>query len=407
MKRRAKAAPEPAEPAPTSRHQVLLVTRRSGRYLHEADALSEFDAVIVDQRMELLLRDGALIIEPGRQKGVPQIVLGGLRIRMVRRTEEAAALLLGGGIVVIRLRPLSQLLAEPSGYAMNPGFDTYTSADWWIGLDQRLTYLRHDQGVPLIHGAAGPPGQVEDPGHSLEPYLRDARYTAVLDAVVTNTPNSTVLAVNRGGEAVAAQIKMGKGLLLIVPSEGDEALLGRCVEGLLDLRTAYRTEWRLPAEQDALAELSTADLDFRARRARALARLADIWAQKDQVLGERTVKRVLDYYRVASASATSRRTSVARLHNMVEVIEDDVGGESALRSTLAVTKKTVEDIKHLANKPEVDARHTSAEDTRHITDEEMAAALAAAAEIVQAYIGYRVGLLKPETKTGGPDEVEH
>jgi hypothetical protein len=396
MKRRAKAAPEPAEPEPRSRHRVLTVSRRSGRYLHDADALSEFDAVIVDQLMELLLRDGVLIIEPGLQQGVPQVVLGGLRLRMVRRTEEAAALLLGGGIVVIRLRPLAQLLAQPSGYSMNPGPDTYTSADWWIGLDERLTYLRHDQGVPLIHKAAGPPGQVEDPGHSLEPYLRDARYTAVLDAVVTNTPNSTILAINRGGEALAAQIKMGAGLLLIVPSDGDEALLGRCVGDLLDLRTAHRTEWRLPAEQEALAELSAADLDFRARRASALARLADVWAQKDQVLKERTVKRVLDYYRVASADATSRRTSVARLHSMVEVIEDEVGGESALRSTLALSKKTVENIKHLANKPEVDARHVDSGESRDITDEEMAAALGAAAMIVQAYVQYRVGLLQPD-----------
>jgi hypothetical protein len=51
----------------------------------------------------------------------------GLRLHMARRTTEAAALLRGGGVLVIRLRPLAQLLARPAPYAMNPGFDTYTS----------------------------------------------------------------------------------------------------------------------------------------------------------------------------------------------------------------------------------------------------------------------------------------
>ena len=189
---------------------------------------------------------------------------------MARRTTEAAALLLGGGVLVIRLRPLAQLLARPAPYAMNPGFDTYTSGDWWIDIHEQLRYLRHDEERALIHVASGPPARVEDPGHALEPYLREARYTAVLDGLVANATQGTVLAVNGGGEAVAVQIRMGDGLLLLVPSDGDDAVLERCVRELLDLRTAYRDELRLPAEQDALAELNAADREYQARREQAL-----------------------------------------------------------------------------------------------------------------------------------------
>ncbi len=371
---------------------ILSISQASGRHLLDSDALPEFKAVIVDQLMELLADDPALRVTPGREKAGDAEIVAGLRAAMHRRTIEATELLARGGILVVRLRPLALLVDRGNPYYMyrtqQPDF--YTPADWWIEIVPRLMYLQREQELVLVHAAMGPPGQIEAPGHSLEPYLLEARYSAVLDPVVVPTEESAVLAVNAGFAAIAMQIEVGPGLLLLVPSDGDEALLERCVREMLDLRAAHRTQWRVAAERDALAELAAADLEFRARRAEALARLREIWAKKKEVLEERTVRRARAYFRTASAAGTSRTLSMERLHQMVECIEADFGTQAAFRTSLGLSKKTVDAIRHVANKPEVGARHVDATDPRAITDDEMAAALAAATQILQAFIEYRL-----------------
>lgn len=375
----------------TDRHTILSITGRSPNFLHEADALVEFDAVIVDQLMSCLASDQKLRVPPSSTRREDQSLLHGLRAAMGRRTTEAETLLLSGGLLVIRLMPLGFLVASPTMYVSNANPDSYSSADWWIRLDGRLGFLR-DQNEILISAATGGPGRVEVPGHGLEPYLRDARYTAVLTPFAIADDGCTVLAINRGGEAIAAEFKIGKGLLLLVPSGGDDALLERCVHDLLDLRSAYRDDWRIPAEQELLDELAATDLEHRTRHEATMTRLHGIWAQKREVFEQRTLTRVLDYFRTATAQGTSRRQSMEGLHQMVECLEDEFGGETSLRSALGLTKKSVEAIKHVANKPEVGARHVDKTEPRDLSSDEMAAAIAAATEIAQAYIEYRMRL---------------
>jgi hypothetical protein len=379
---------------PAHTQRILTISLTSGLHLHDADALAEFDAVIVDQLMELLASDHGLRVAPATQKTDDAGVLPSIRAAMHRRTQEAAQLMIRGGVLVVRLRPLGVLVEPVSLYMPSTRMlDFYTSGDWWIDLEPRLKSLRHDHEQTLVHPATGPAGRVLEPSHTLEPYLREARYTAVLDALVTTTAGCSVLAINGGAEPLAAQIPMGEGLLLIVPSEGDETLLEHCVLELLDLRSAYRDDWRLPAEQEALSDLTAADLEFRARRDAPLARLREIRSRKRRVLEQRSVQRVLDYYRSATATGNSRQRSVEHLHKIVEVIADEIGSVTKLRSTLAVTKRTVDAITHLANRPEVDARHANVDEPRNIADDEMTAALAAAAQIVQRYVEYRERLL--------------
>lgn len=386
----------------TDRHTILSITERSPHFLFDADALVEFDAVIVDQLMVNLASDQRLRIPPSSTRREDQSLLDGLRAAMGRRTTEAWTLLLGGGLLVIRLMPLGFLVASPTMYVSNSALDSYSSADWWLGLDPRLRFLR-EQNEILISAATGAPGQLEVPGHSLEPYLRDARYTAVLTPLATTDDECTVLAVNRGGEAIAAEFKMGKGLLLLVPSGGDDALLERCVHDLLDLRSAYRDDWRIPAERELLDELAAADVDHRTRHEATMTRLRGIWVQKQEVFEERTLKRALDYFRTATAEGTARRQAMERFHQMVECLEDEFGGETPLRTALGLTKKNVDAIKHVANKPEVGARHVDKTEPRDVSAQEMAAASAAASEIVQAYINYRVALhQQPEGEAVSP-----
>lgn len=368
--------------------KILWVTAGSGQTLLSSDALSDFDAVVVDQLIEVWGLLPEMVPPPGFEREVDSTSLGALRHHLSRRTQEAAALLAHGGILVVRLFPLSGLTASyGNAWVGQPREDRISSADWWLGLDQRWSWMNTKlPESPAIDGASGVVADVDDPGHLLEGYLRDSRYRATLNPVFIEGSGAQVLATNRGGEVLAIQMAIGTGLLLLLPSDGPEPLLADGLCKLIDLRSSLTSQWPLSREVAAFGHLQEVERELHGSRREAQEDIFAVLATKRRIMQDPTAIRATDAYRSASTPGTSRQQALARLYSAIELIQKSLGGEGHMIATLHTTKATVERVKRTANDPTVEARHVAPGATAEIDDEMMREATAAAHEIVLSYL---------------------
>lgn len=368
--------------------KILWVTAGSGQTLLTSDALSDFDAVVVDQLIEVWGLPPEMVPPPGYQRETDQTYVAALRQRLSRRTQEAAALLARGGILIVRLFPLSSLTAsDRHPWVGQPSGERISSADWWLALDQRWSWMNSNPTVaPALNRASGLVAHVDDPAHVLEGYLRASRYQATLTQMYIEGSGAHVLATNRGGEALAIQRSIGAGLLLLLPPDGPDSLLADGLRKLIDLRGSLTSEWPLPAEIAAFAHLQEVERQLQDLRRQAEEDVLAVLATKRRIMQDPTAIRATDAYRSALSPGTSRQQALARLYSATELIQESLGGEGQMIATLGVTKGTVERIKHSANDPTVQVRHMAPGATREIDDKMMREATAAAQEIVFAYL---------------------
>ena len=367
----------------SSEPKVLWATADADTSLFGSDALSDFDAVVVDQLV------GAWGFAsnppgPGIQTEVDSDTMARLASALSRKTEEAAHLLAHGGIMVVRLYPLAAVVArsQRATWSGSGPDQIVSSADWWLALDPRMERVGQILGRSIIVGSTGSVAHVDEPGHLPDPYLATSRFTAVLSPLFTQDSTWRSLASNRGGEIVAAEREFGPGLLLLVPSGGELSVLRERLRALLELRQAQHTNWLLAAEEAAMAELGRAEERLRAARATAQSRLLAIEALKRQVLSDSVVSQSLQYYDAATSPGTSQENALAKLYASVEIIQDHLGGERAMILALGVTKASVSRLKRLANDSSRQVRHVDAGPPVPITADERDAAIATAHELL-------------------------
>jgi len=368
-------------------HDILLT----------APHLGEFDAVIYDDRASSVF-SGLEILPPGK-RAFPEVdqVVRDLDLLVRRRAAEAFDLLEHGGILVIRLRARSGLSRQAkSGFDLYPQTETVSFSDWWIPTVPRLRTLCQ---VPkeIINEAYGSRIQVERPDHFLEPYLMTARYAAILEPLVFADPSAqpATLATNGSGNVIACESDLGRGTVILVPADGDQDVLEKCVRDLLLVRRATTSAWRVPEEVATLERFQENTEKLRAERDQLIVELAEVWNRKTPVMESPEVRRVLDRFRKATEASTSERETLRLLHSMVEIVEDQLGGEAALIATLGVSKATVNAIKRPANEKRWDVRHSTVGEPETLEPGAVAAAIEAGRQIAQGFINSLYGRAGP------------
>ena len=249
----------------------------------------------------------ALVIDPaGVSQAIEEVVAGGtahqtytdqpvvnadggplavaLAEHLRRRQEEVRRLLAAGGLVVCWLRPEA---AHPlvAGF---PGCDRY----FWLpappGVRWTPPYLMPGEGTGLV---------VTDAGHVFAPLLQEFRtrflYTAYLnDAVPGLMEHLHVIARSPGGAPVAAELRVGRGRVVFLPSpnaremERHRLQLGVALEQTLE-RALRETAGESPPAWAARAALPGLDvLEERAQAARRAAEEAEARAAEAEARAE-------------------------------------------------------------------------------------------------------------------------
>jgi hypothetical protein len=239
----------------------------------------------------------------------------------------------------------------------------------------------------MIHVTSGHIVTVSEPDHIFEPYLASSPYSAFLDPIVF-TWSRTVrpLATNPVGDVVACESSQGEGLVLVVQADGDQAVLQRCLNDLLLMRSAGTDQWQLPEEEALVQRDNELRTQLIQDRKDALAKLREIRAAKRPIFDDGDVQRVLGLFRKATDETTSGKRTLDLLHRLVEIVEGRTGGERGLIAALGISKSTVGSIKHPANDPRLDVRHTTVGQPTALEAEQVSRAIDAARQIVHAFI---------------------
>ncbi len=198
------------------------------------------------------------------------------------------------------------------------------------------------------------------------------------------------MATTRIGDAVAAEMSVGEGLVLLVPSGVDDAQLLTALEEILVARERYRESWLLPEEaalNQAEAELLEAT---RKRRAEYAARARALRELRGSVMQDVDVRRAIGYYENGVSATRAIKTAMYDLYKLVELLEDNLGGsEDSLVSELGVDKSIFKRIKKLANQKQLDFRHAKSGETEGADAADIQQARDDARVLVQKFIEYR------------------
>ena len=373
-------------PSATGGWRILRLDGGHERLFH-APHLGEFDAVIFDDRADSVV-EGFQELLPGRELLVPEQTVTEVEIHLRRRTSEALDLLGHGGILVVRLRATSGLTCQS-----RDGFSIYSErvsvrfSDWWLPTVPRLETLRQVP-IEVITAANGARIRVEAPDHCLEPYLMTAEYAATVAPLVfaDRTSPPLTLATNAVGNVVACESKLGSGTVLMVPADGDQDLLERCVNDLLTVRQSVTSTWKVREEAAIIDRFRETTEQLRRERERLLLELTKVLERKAPIMEDPDVRRILDRFRNATAESTSAKDTLNLLHRLIEIVEDRLGGEADLIATLGISKGTVNAIKHPANDKRLDVRHATVGEPEVLESSTVAKAIAAGQLIVQAFI---------------------
>jgi hypothetical protein len=325
--------------------------------LSDAHYLGDYEGIILDPTWEALLgfKDGPA---PGREEEKEHGLVQTISRVLTTRATELETFLLAGGVLVAKVQPTAGLYAK----------NMYTSAvtarvdtiGWLAEPIPPMGYAMELRSWPFIEGS-GAEIVIREPGHVLESLILSAtKYTARLAPELFIRKGTTVLATTRIGDPIAAEIAVGNGLVLLIPSGVDEDQLRADFEEILAMRERYRSSWLLPEEMVVIEE-DKALLDETRSKREALRQQAEGLAKiRASVMSTVDVKRAIAYYESGTSAARPVKQAMVDLYKLVELLEGFFGGsEGGLASGLAVPKTRFKHIKKLANQKELDFRHAT------------------------------------------------
>ncbi len=303
-----------------------------------------------------------------------------------RRSEEVEPFLQAGGVFVAEAQAASTIWGQGSRY--NSPYHEADSASWFVYRVPALSYPMHRGTAPFIAGS-GTDIEIREVGHPLENVIREAhRYTTRISDEVFHTSSSVVLATTRIGDAVAAEITVGPGLVLLVPTGVDRKGLLAAVTEIVETRARHRQEWLLPEE----AELLAAENKLRQATRDQLKVMADrqqsLAALRASVINDNiNIQRAIVYYENGTSATRSPKQAMQDLYKLVELLEGHFqGGEDKLAAELGVEKARFKHIKKLANQPVLDIRHATSGETVGADVAEVQQARDDAKALVQRFI---------------------
>jgi len=355
--------------------------------LEDAEYLPEFDAIVLDPPAALLgIGPGTDVTWPYEQRPFFER----MRAARERRSEELTTFFGRGGVLLVRLVQPSWLYV---GDVNTGGLDSFS---WW--LNPMVVATRRSASVyTFAHPGSGTALTVVAPGHPFETYLRYVNsYQAWLEDDLREADGVVVLAENRARRPVAIEVACYRGAVVIVPpptSEGAENLLKAALWTLLDGRVALNEDWPTAEERKLLEERETVLGEMRTKRDDFDKRLVVLRDLKAGAMKLLHVDRAIGYYRQATAATPTPEKSIPPIWKMLEMLREHyTKGTAGLAVLLGVPKDDLEFVQAIANKKDLNVRHTTTGLPRAVNPSELARVIATGEALVQGTIDYECRL---------------
>jgi hypothetical protein len=387
-------------------HRILRVYNPVGhidaktyRLTNESvEHFSEYDAIVLAPTWAEMF--GGDVQEPGIAKKLkyeswrgrePIDYFGWYQGELSRRAAELEAFFQLGGLLVIRTTEDIRLQA-PGHLSGEVSAQAWFTEPLLRGLV--LAGAPLDLSAPSITLSGSGSIATIDPGHTFEGYLRSVgTYDCRLNPGLRALADVTVLAENRAGDPVAIESEALAGSIVLVPpprTEVHEKLLELTVARSLDQRITVHELVTLAAERDLLRARDEALEEQRKIRTDAETALAEIRAQKAELLKEEVVNRAIDYLLSATRLSATPETALSRLYKMWEMLEEYCGGsEGKLSDALRMPLERIKRIKRIANDPELDLRHSTAGGLKEPAASQVAEAIEIGREMVVRFVELR------------------
>jgi hypothetical protein len=304
-----------------------------------------------------------------------------------RRTGELAAFLKAGGVMVVKVQPTSRIWAKnPNVRHRTDGVDT---TEWMTSVVAQLEFaaLASGHDSPFIAGSGREIALCEF-DHPLATVILEASgYSARIAHELFQVADSILLATGRIGDPIAAEVSVGNGLVLLVPSGVDDKKLDVALDGILSARERYRQMWLLPEEAALIDDEKVVRADARLKLEALDRRAHELADVRAFVMKSVDVARAISYYENGTSATRPIKQAMVDLYKLVELLEGNYGGsEEELAAGLAVPKSLFKNIKKLANQKELDFRHATSGETEGADVKEVEQARADARALVQRFI---------------------
>ncbi len=354
--------------------------------LSTAHYLGDYEALVISPDWESLF--GTYTgPPPGQDQETTHDAVFETKAMFERRTAELAALLSAGGVMVVKVQPPSTMWAK-NPYLRNrtDGVDT---TEWITAVVPQLEMARLAAKIdsPFIVGS-GREITIRELDHPLATVINEASgYSGRIAKQLFEVGDTVLLATSRIGDPIAAEISVGKGLVLLLPSGVDNVQLEAGLDEILDTRERYRQMWLLPEEAALIEEEKAMRADARHKLADLSQRAHELAEIRQSVAKGVDIARAIGYYENGTSATRPIKQAMVDLYKLVELLEGNFGGsEEALASGLAVPKSLFKHIKKLANQKELDFRHATSGETEGADAKEIEQARDDARALVQRFI---------------------
>jgi hypothetical protein len=270
---------------------------------------------------------------------------------------------------------------------------------WW---GDHLT-LPYSGQTDLIAPGSGTSVEPTGSGSEFDEYLgRVQRYDARLGGWFERHPNVQILARNRAGGPVAAEITVGSGMVVCLPPPSDhdeEESLFTGVTAFLGHRFGPGLKWPVKDEEELRVARENLIAEFHTGMAAVSKQQEAVQRRKRAVFAKSQISRGVGYFDEATRTGSTPRHTMTALYSLIEMLKYYYDTDwDGLADLLGVSHKSVGRIKILANRPEKHMRHVNASDPEGVDQAELDRVIDDARAIMSSFITreYAAEVEKPE-----------
>jgi hypothetical protein len=356
--------------ASRTRFNILRLDRPNDEPLSNTHYLAEYEAIIVKPEWQRLVVTGPSTDDVIRSEQT----LG-------RKSTELGDFLSAGGLLVVLVVPLEpRVLRGPVQHEED-------NHGWWARQLEPM-FSAPQVVTPGSGTSVVPTGS----GSEFDGYLDAIQsYQTRLSAWFDDKDNVQILAHNRAGGAIAAEIAVGSGMIVCIPPPSGphaEELMLKAIDEYLSHRFGPGLKWPQPEEEELRKDREKLLSDFHSSMTEITAKQRAVQERKRAVFSMSQVDRGVRYFDRAARPGTTPKQTMDALYSLIEMLKDYYGPTdwNGLADSLGVSHNSVDRIKTLANKPELHLRHTNAADPQGIDQPELDRVVADARAILAAFI---------------------
>jgi len=351
-------------------YKILKLISPQDGLLSSSEYLAEYEAIVIKPEWARLARLSA----PDMKSIVSSEADFG------RKAHELGDFLTGGLVGCPSCPTENQLLQ--SSYS-NP----HNNLAWW---GDHLTVPNTGQ-TDLVERGSGTSVEPTGSGGEFDEYVAVVHhYEARVGPWFEDEPNVRILARNRAGGAVAAEITVGNGTVVCLPppsNEVEQALLFRGVNAFLGHRFGPGLQWPVKDEEELRGPREKLIGDFHRDMATISAQQEAVQQRKRVVFAKSQVGRGVGYFGQATRPGSTPRQTMTALYSLIEMLKYYYDTDwDGLADLLGVSHKSVDRIKILADMPEKHMRHVNASDPEGVDQAELDRVVDDARAIMSSFI---------------------